>query len=75
MSDHYPRTGDKIWDEGRFRRKEGHANGTIIQVNWSDQDVLVRFTDGTCDSYCFDTLENHWDARSFGGCYMIHAEG
>lgn len=70
MSDHKPRRGDKLWDQGRL---PDQPNGVIIMVDWEEGEVTVQFHDGaeTRKQYSFNELENHWDGDFMGGWYRM----
>lgn len=71
MSDHYPRVGDKFWDE--VRRNEGkQPNGKITYVDRESHIVLVTWQDNTGQwtEYDFDHISDHYVNETMG--YMLH---
>lgn len=63
--------GQKIWVEERLDTKQ-QPNGTILMVNWQDEEVTVKYQDcQDYDMFTFDQLRGNWTDK-FGGSWMIH---
>lgn len=69
---HYPRIGDKFWDRGKFKDREGQPNGKIRHVDRHEKEILVEFFDKSIETYSLDDILGCWEAASFGGTWMLY---
>lgn len=57
--------GQPVWDETRKQ-----PNGYIFDVQWRDREVVVKFYDGSFETYEFDEIGCSWTDKFYGGWWI-----